>query len=493
MVDSTIGSTQQESFRDSLGIVEKSGKRKWVYPKEPKGRFTNAKNVFSGILLLILFGTPFMTVDGHPFMLFDIINRQFILFGFAFGPHDFYLLGLSMITTIVFIFLFTAVFGRLFCGWVCPQTVFMESVFRKIDYWIEGDHRNQRRLNESTWTGEKLFKKGVKYSVYFVISFLTSNMLLAWIIGVKALEKIITSPVEEHIAGFTAMMLFTGLFYWIFIWFREQACILVCPYGRLQGVLLDPNSIVIAYDNLRGEPRGKIKRSEVRTQGDCIDCNECVVVCPTGIDIRNGTQLECVNCTACIDACDNVMDKIKKPRGLIRYDSLNGIKTKTRKIFTSRVIGYSVVQVLLLSLLVFFVLTRSEIDVTILRTPGMFYQEQQDDKVSNLYDMKVLNKTFEQKDIEVKLLNIEGEIKILGDHKSVPPQEAALTKMFVLLDKESISMMNTPLQFGVYSGGKEILRINTSFLGPVEKKDKKKHDMQDDKTKEEHKGNNHED
>ncbi|MFA6467298.1 MAG: cytochrome c oxidase accessory protein CcoG [Bacteroidota bacterium] len=476
MIESSSSKIETESFRDSLGIVEKSGKRKWVYPKEPKGRFTNARNIFSGILLLILFGTPFISMNGHPFMLFDIIHRKFILFGFAFGPHDFYLLGLSMITSIVFILLFTAVFGRLFCGWVCPQTVFMESVFRKIDYWVEGDNRIQRRLNESPWTGEKIFKKGIKYSAYFIISFLTANMLLAWIIGIPALEILVTDPVSDHVGGFTAMMLFTGLFYFIFIWFREQACILVCPYGRLQGVLLDPNSIVIAYDNLRGEPRGKIKRNVPRTHGDCIDCNECVTVCPTGIDIRNGTQLECVNCTACIDACDTVMDKIKKPRGLIRYDSLNGIKSQTRKIFTTRVIGYSIVQLVLLSLLTFFLFTRSEIDVTILRTPGMFYQEQQNDNVSNLYDMKVLNKTFEQKDIQVKLLNMEGEIRILGDKKDVPPQEVALTKMFVLLHKDAITKMNTPLQFGVYSNGQEIQRITTSFLGPVEKKEKREHD-----------------
>lgn len=459
-----------ESFRDSLGIVEKSGARKWVYPKEPKGRFTNARNVFSGILLLILFGMPFIKVNGHPFMLFDIIHRKFILFGFAFGPQDFYLLGLAMITTIVFIFLFTAVFGRLFCGWVCPQTVFMESVFRKIDYWVEGDHKAQRALNDSPWTGVKLFRKGTKYLIYFVISFLTANMLLAWIIGVDALSVIVTAPVHEHVAGFTAMMLFTGLFYWIFIWFREQACILVCPYGRLQGVLLDQSSIVIAYDNVRGEPRQFLKRNTQRNAGDCIDCKECVVVCPTGIDIRNGTQLECVNCTACIDACDTVMDKIGSPRGLIRYDSVNGIKTSSRKIFTPRVIGYSIVQLVLLTLLTVFLLNRSELDVTILRTPGMFYQEQQDSKVSNLYDMKVVNKTFDTMDVEVKLLNMEGEIRVLGDKKHIPPQEAALTKMFILLKKDAITMMNTPLQFGVYVDGREVHRITTSFLGPVEKK-----------------------
>ncbi len=473
MNEKKIGNVEvegSESFRDSLGIVEKSGKRKWVYPKEPKGRFTNARNIFSSILLLILFGTPFIKIDGYPFMLFDIMNRKFILFGFPFGPHDFYLLGLAMITSIVFIFLFTAVFGRLFCGWVCPQTVFMESVFRKIDYWIEGDHRNQRKLNESSWNGEKILKKGIKYLIYFSISFLTANMLLAWIIGVDALEKIVVAPINEHTSGFIAITLFTGLFYFIFIWFREQACILVCPYGRLQGVLLDPNSIVIAYDYLRGEPRGKIKKNEERTNGDCIDCNECVVVCPTGIDIRNGTQLECVNCTACIDACDTVMDKIDKPRGLIRYVSQNGIKEKVKKIFTPRVIGYTVVQVLLLSLLTYFISTRSEIDITILRTPGMFYQEQPNNMVSNLYDMMVLNKTFTQKNIQIQLLNRNGEIKILGDNKSINPQEIVLTKMFISLDKKSIATMNTPLQIGIYSEGVEIQRVNTSFLGPVEKR-----------------------
>lgn len=461
----------QESFRDSLGIVEKSGKRKWVYPKKPAGRFHRARAAVALFLLAVLFGVPFITVNGQPYMLFDIVNRKFILFGFPFGPHDFFLLGLAMIVSIVFIFLFTAVYGRLFCGWICPQTVFMEMVFRKIDYWIEGDHKQQRRLNDSPWTGEKIIKKGMKYLIYFIISFLVSNMLLAWIIGVDALGKIVTDPIEAHLGGFIAMMLFTGLFYWIFIWFREQACILVCPYGRLQGVLLDPNSIVIAYDFVRGEPRGKLQRNTERTNGDCIDCKECVVVCPTGIDIRNGTQLECVNCTACIDACDYVMTKIKKPKGLIRYDSYNAIKEKRRKILTSRVIGYSTLQILLVGLLSYLLITRSEIDVTILRTPGMFYQEQPDDKVSNLYDIKLLNKTFHPQEIDFQLLEEEGEVKVLGDKIIIPPQESAEAKMFVLLEKEEIKKMNTPVEIAVFANGREIHRIVSSFLGPVEKKE----------------------
>ncbi|MDD8018942.1 MAG: cytochrome c oxidase accessory protein CcoG [Bacteroidota bacterium] len=468
-----VDSGNDQSFRDSLGIVSKSGKRNWVYPKEPKGRYTTARTVMSAILLIILFGTPFIKVGDHPFLLLNIVDRKFIIFGFPFGPHDFFLFGLMMITTIVFVFLFTAVYGRLFCGWICPQTVFMESVFRKIDYWLEGDHRAQKRLNESPWTAEKIIKKGAKYILYFAISFIIGNTLLAYIVGVDGLWKIVIDPPSEHVAGLTAMLVFTGIFYWIFIWFREQACILVCPYGRLQGVLLDPNSLVIAYDFVRGEPRGKMKRNQERALGDCIDCKECVVVCPTGIDIRNGTQLECVNCTACIDACDTVMEKIKKPRGLIRYDSIKGIKERTRKIFTTRVIGYSVVQVVLLTILTYLLATRSEIDTTVFRTPGMFYQDQPHDKVSNLYDIKVLNKTFDAQHVELKLLKGEGDIKMIGDDITVLPQESAQAKMFIFMDKDHVKKMNTPVEVGVYANGKEVQRISTSFLGPVEKKEKK--------------------
>ncbi len=323
-----------ESFRDSLSTVSKEGKRKWVYPKKPSGKFYNARTIVSIILLAILFGTPFIKVDGHPFVLFDVIHRNFIIFGILFGPHDFFLFGLLMITFIVFIFLFTVVFGRVFCGWICPQTIFMEMVFRKIEYWIEGDFRQQMALNKSPWTSEKIFKKTSKQSIFFTISFIISNFFLAYLIGMDQLIKIVTDPPSEHINGLMAMLAFSGVFYWVFSSFREQACTMVCPYGRLQGVLLDQDSVVISYDYVRGEPRGKIRKSETQDKkGDCVDCHLCVDVCPTGIDIRDGVQLECVNCTACIDACDDVMDKIKKPRGLIRYDSLNGIENKEKEKF----------------------------------------------------------------------------------------------------------------------------------------------------------------
>ena len=451
-----------------MGIVSKEGKRLWIYPKKPKGRFYNARTLVSIFLILFLFVTPFIKVGGHPFLLFNFVDRQFIIFGLAFGPHDFYLFGLAAIAFIVFIILFTAVFGRVFCGWICPQTVLLEMVFRKIEYWLEGDAREQRKLDASPWTGKKILKKYSKYSIFFIISFIISNFLLAYIIGIDNLWKIVTDPPSEHVAGLTSMLVFTAFFYWIFAWFREQACILVCPYGRLQGVLLDPNSVVIAYDYVRGEPRGRIKKYEERTQGDCVDCNQCVEVCPTGIDIRNGTQLECVNCTACIDACDEVMDKVKKPRGLIRFASENNIKNRLKFKVTPRIIGYSTLLVLLVTVLTVLLLNRSDIDVNILRTPGMLYQEQPGGMLSNLYNMKIVNKTFDKVPINVKLENVKGEIKLIGrDNIELGPSGILEEKFLVLLPKDEIKMMNTPLYIGVYRGDQKIDDIKTSFLGKV--------------------------
>src|SRR3972149_11040825 len=342
----------EESFRDYIATVTKEGKRKWIYPKKPSGRFYNARTVVSLFLILFLVSTPFIKVNGHLFLLFDFLNRNFILFTIPFGPHDFHLFALAIIALAVFVILFTVIFGRVFCGWACPQTIFMEMVFRKIEYWIEGDFKDQTKLNQAPWTSNKIFKKTIKHAIFFPIAFFMSNIFLSYVIGMDELIKIITAPPSKHIAGFISMLAFSGIFYWIFSYFREQVCTLVCPYGRLQGVLLDQDSIVIAYDNFRGEPRGKLKKNEAKSKlGDCIDCNLCVDVCPTGIDIRNGIQLECVNCTACIDACDVVMDKINRPRGLIRYDSLRGIEKKEKFRFTPRMAGF---KNLLSSVLFFF-------------------------------------------------------------------------------------------------------------------------------------------
>jgi cytochrome c oxidase accessory protein FixG len=457
-------------YRDTLGIVTDEGSRKVIYPRKPKGRFYNMRTVFSLALLAFMFGMPLVKIEGHPFMLFNIISRKFILFGMVFGPHDYFIIALGFIAFTVSIILFTAIFGRIFCGWACPQTVFLEMVFRRIEFWIEGDYLRQKMLNMAPWTGKKIFKKLLKWSIFFSLSVLIANTFLAWIVGTDELLKIIAEPVSRHMGGFTAMLIFSGVFYFIFAWFREYACIYVCPYGRLQGVLLDKNTTVIAYDYVRGEPRGKINKAEERNLGDCIDCKECLAVCPTGIDIRNGTQLECVNCTACIDSCDVVMDKVNKPKGLIRFASENNIIDSAKFRFTGRIIGYSVLLALLTFVLIAFIAMRKPIDVTILRAPGMIYQEQPDNKISNLYSMKLTNKTFDEVPVNIKLENIDGEIKIIGNEIKLQPNDVNETKFLVLLDKSKLTMMNVPLELGIYKNGVMFDVISSTFLGPGKQK-----------------------
>jgi len=342
-------------------------------------------------------------------------------------------------------------------------------VFRKIEYWIEGDAKDQRKLDAEGWNSKKLFKKGLKNVIFFILSFFIAHIFLSYIISLDKVISIITQPPSAHLSGFVAIMSFSLMFYWVFSFFREQACTIVCPYGRLQGVLLDQDSIVIAYDYKRGEPRGKLKKgSEASSKGDCIDCGLCVDVCPTGIDIRNGIQLECVNCTTCIDACDAVMEKINKPKNLIRYDSLNGIENKTKFKITPRMMLYSVILVALIGILGYLLSVRTDYSINILRTPGMLFQEQPKGKVSNVYDLNIVNKTFNETPVQIKLENqSNGELKLVGKDIVLKSQEIVETKFLVFLDKVDLKKMNTPIEIGVYNGSKLIKKVKTSFLGPV--------------------------
>jgi len=468
-LNSQYPSKQDESFRDSIATVTKEGKRIWVYPKKPKGKFYNARNIVTIILLAILFGLPFIKVNGNPFILLNILERKFILFGIPFGPHDFYLLVIAMIIAIISIFLFTVVYGRIFCGWVCPQTIFMEMVYRKIEYWIEGDSYKQRALNKMPWNTEKIFKKSLKQSIFFGLAFLISNTFLAYVIGLDELWIIVTDPPSQHLTGLITILIFSGIFYFIFAFFREQVCIMVCPYGRLQGVMLDENSVVIAYDNIRGEPRGPAKKTKEENLGDCIDCNQCVAVCPTGIDIRNGTQLECINCTACVDACDAIMDKVDRPRGLIRYASKNEIANKVRSLLTPKSIGYTVVLVLLMGLLTFLMSKRKGFELSILRTPGIISQQFDEKRISNLYDFVLTNKTFDEISAQLELKNIDGEIKIIGSDMIAKPQDIIEAKFMIIIDESQIKQLNTKIEIAVTSGDKIIDVIKTSFLGKIKK------------------------
>ncbi|MCG8474951.1 MAG: cytochrome c oxidase accessory protein CcoG [Cytophagales bacterium] len=460
-----------QEFRDSISTVDEDGRRVWVYPKKPtRGKYLKGREFVTYILMAILFAVPFIKIDGHPFFLFNLFERKFILFGVPFWPQDFYLLALGFIAFVVFIVLFTVSFGRIFCGWVCPQTIFMEMVFRRIEYWIEGDANKQKKLDKAPWNSEKVYKKGLKHSIFLMISFLISHMLMSYLIGIDRTLELIRQPPSEHLSGFIALMVFTVIFYWVFSYFREQACIAVCPYGRLQGVFVVKETIAVMYDWVRGEKRGKVKKNQDRSDlGDCIDCNLCVHVCPTGIDIRNGTQLECVNCTACMDACDYVMKKVDKPEGLIRYASYDSIEKGTQKIFTARKRAYTVVLTLIVGLLTFFLLTRSDVETTILRVPGKLYHKQENGNISNLYNVQFVNKTFDDIDLEFRILDMPyARLKRVGDQPlHVKANELLDVIYFIDIPPGEIKKMTTVVRLGVFENGKQIQTLKTKFLGPA--------------------------
>ena len=449
----------EETFRERLGILDKKGARNWIYAKQPKGYFYNWRKLLTYILLTALFVTPFIKIDGHPFMLFNILGREFIIFGVFFAPQDFYIFALVMIFFVVFIIVFTIAFGRLFCGWVCPQTIFLEMLFRRIEYWIEGDANQQRKLNEEKWYTSKIIKKTVKHILFFALSFWIANTFLAYLIGIDALYLLVVETPFKHLYTFSALVIFTGVFYGNFAFFRELSCIIVCPYGRLQSVLLDKNSIVVAYDYIRGEPRGKIKKNELLSsepKGDCVACSLCVQVCPTGIDIRNGTQLECVNCTACIDACDEVMVKTHQPTGLIRYASEENIKHGAKLTFNSRLTSYSIVLFLLATLIGFLLFTRPAIQVQILRAQGTLFYEVNPQTLSNLYNIELMNKTFKKMNVEIKIKNNVGKIKWIDgiNEFSLDKKESRKSTFFIEMPKENLKNISTKIELLIFINGK---------------------------------------
>ncbi len=494
----TIASDKKGSYRDSVATISKEGKRNFINPKQPKGRLYNLRTWFSIFYLIVFFTLPFIKVNGEPLLMINVLDRKFIIFGMVFWPQDFFIFGIGMLTFVVFVIVFTVVFGRIFCGWACPQTIFMEMVFRKIEYWIDGDAGQQKQLRSMPWNGQKIFKRVFKFVVFFVISFIIANFFLAYLISMDRLLGYVSHP-GANVGTLISLLVFTTVFFFVYWWFREQACIVVCPYGRLQGVLLDKNSIVVAYDRLRGEPRGKHSKQtrpvveekedckctdckgdggckdaaakfeavQPKPPGDCIDCNACVRVCPTGIDIRNGTQLECVNCTACIDACDAIMVGIDKPVGLIRYASENSITQGVRLKLTGRIKAYIAVLSLLISLLVFLLVSRTDLDARLMRTAGMTYNTLPDGRITNLYNLKLANKTHKDIPYSLKLENVKGEIEFVGSSiLLVKKEDYSHLQFFVKLDKKELKGWKTVLLIGMYEDGKKIKTITAKFIGP---------------------------
>lgn len=497
--------------------VKPPGNRQWLYPRVVKGRYYRWRAIVAWVLLALLFAGPFLSRDGQPLFLFNIIERKFNFFGVTFWPQDFYLVAIGLLALIVFIALFTVVYGRVFCGWVCPQTIFLEMVFRRIEIWIEGDQNRNggpalKRLDAAPWTADKIGKKALKHSLFLLISFAISNTFLAYVIGKDALLEIMTDNPANHLGGLSAILIFTGVFYAVFAHVREIVCTTICPYGRLQTVLLDRQTVVVAYDDVRGEPRGKLKKQDIRTGhrnetsplpglptsdrttvgtplafsdtgitvhsdtitgkaapavGDCIDCTLCVQVCPTGIDIRHGIQMECVNCTQCIDACDEVMDKIGRPRGLIRYDSLEGIQTRKPWHITPRMVGYSVVLLLLTGVWAFLMVGRNDLDTTLLRAPGQLFQRETGGMVSNLYLVEVVNKTHHARPVSFRIKYPGATLKMVQPITTLPADELTKGMFFIMLPEKSIQQSSTKLTVEVVSDGVVLDNVKTTFSGPA--------------------------
>ena len=462
-------SESDQSYRDALSTVDKKGKRIWLYPKKPSGKYFNKRKIVSYLLLLWLLSAPYIKIGGEQLILLNVLERKFVFFGKVFGPQDFHIFALSMITAVVVIVLFTLVYGRLFCGWICPQTIFMEMLFRRIEYWIEGDRNHQIKLSKMPWNTEKLIKRGGKNILFYLISVFIANTFLAYLIGSDELLLMVQEGPGEHMSTFVSLLIFSFVFYGVFAWLREQVCTTICPYGRLQGVLLDKNSMVVTYDYKRGENRAKFKKNEVRSdlnKGDCIDCNQCVLVCPTGIDIRNGTQLECTNCTACIDACDNMMDAVGLDKGLIRYSSEESIRTGSRFQFSFKAKAYTVVLAILVSVLIAVVAMRNPITSNIFRVRGTDYAKMADGRISNTFNVVLINNSGEGKKIDLKVSGNNATIEKIG--KNWYLKEDAEFKGTFLLIKQAEDVVNgEEIQLEIYGDGELLDKEDVKFTGPI--------------------------
>ncbi|MCR5889702.1 cytochrome c oxidase accessory protein CcoG [Hymenobacter sp. J193] len=459
------------SFRDTIATVDAAGKRVWLYPKKPGGRLYRYRKWLSYGLLALLFAGPWLRIHGLPLLMLNLPARRFIILGQIFWPQDFFILLLGSLTFVLFIIIFTVVYGRVFCGWVCPQTIFLEMVFRRIEYWLEGDAPQQKALDRADWDWNKTWRKTTKHALFLILSFLIANTFLAYIIGTDELLQIVTDRPAGHLGGLASMVLFTGLFYAVFARFREQVCTIACPYGRLQGVLLDKNSLVVAYDYKRGEPREKLRKNQERTAGDCIDCHQCVQVCPTGIDIRNGAQqMECTNCTACIDACNTIMTLVNLPEGLIRHASENDIAQGTRPRFTGRMKVLSGVLGVLLVVMTGLLVSRANVAATVLRTPGQLFQKTDRGSITNLYNISVINKTNRPYPLTLRVLEpAQGTISLVGTASlTLPAQGMTEGVFFAELPRRTLLRTNQKIRIGLYSGNELIAETSTKFLGPVQ-------------------------
>lgn len=455
--------------------INKDGSRNFIHPADVKGKWTTSRNIVFAVLMVIYLVLPFIDIGGHPAVFLDFPNRRFYLFGGTFNAQDFWMMFFLLTGLAFAIIILTTIWGRVWCGYACPQTVFLEGVFRRVERWIEGPRNVRMKRNKGPWNVDKVWRKTLKHTLFILLSLFFSHFFLSYFISLPALMDMIGRPPGEHMEAFIWMASLSVILYGNFAWFREQLCVIICPYGRLQSTMTDKDTKVVLYDHNRGEPRGKAKKKKkgaeaepVEAKGDCIDCGRCVQVCPTGIDIRNGLQLECIGCYACVDACDTVMDKVKKPRGLVRYDSLNSLDGERKGILRPRLAIYVVVILAWIGGLTYAVNSRESFEANLLRTNGGVPFIMDDGVVQNMINLHIVNKTDARQTYHVVPIedpNVPFDYTVSMSEVNLNGGSAADAVVIVRLPQERMRS-GLQVRFSVTQEGGDTHEAAATFLGP---------------------------
>lgn len=450
--------------RESVTTINQDGSRFFLHPADVHGRFTFWRRVVAILLVAIYVLLPWIKINGYPAVFLDVINRRFHLFGLTFAAQDLWL-AFFFITGIGFsLFVVTALFGRLWCGWACPQTVFLEHFYRRIERWIEGDHTKRKQLDARIWDAEKIAKRILKHGIFVIISLLIAHMFIAYFISIPQLYEWMRTSPTEHWGTFLFVFIASAMIYFNFSWFREQLCLVICPYGRLQSAMIDDDSIVIGYDENRGEPRGPAKKPGF---GDCINCLRCVNVCPTGIDIRHGLQVECIGCSNCIDACDAIMDKLGRPRGLVRYDSLNGLAGKPKSILRPRLFLYAVLMLLGATAMTLSAMQLRSANMNVVRMTGAPYFVTDED-LRNQYLIRIINKETHPQTFTLKVDSGDQIFTAQGFNEpiTVEPMGEEVRPLIITVSRDGYNG-KFPVTINLSNDNGEVLvSRKAEFLGP---------------------------
>lgn len=466
-----------EASEEVLSTMTKEGTRRWMYPTVSKGRFYDKRMIVGWLLIAFFVSLPLLKINGHPAILLDFVHREFSFFGVVFYPTDTFLLMLLGIGLILTVVLGTALLGRVWCGWGCPQTVYLEFVYRPIERWLEGKEHIRQKRDADPFAFDNLWRKLLKWAIYLVISFLLANVFVSYFVGWERLSAWMQHSPFENWGFFSLMTGTTALVFFDFTYFREQMCLITCPYARMQSVLLDKDSMIVSYDPSRGEPRGHRSKKQLEAEaegtkgalGDCIDCLACVRTCPTGIDIRKGLQMECVACTQCIDACDSIMTKIHKPTGLIRYTSENTLSGKSSRIIRPRVMVYIVLLVGIWSFLGISLFNRQDYDLSVIRHPSAPFIKLSETEVMNRVRVRARNQTAKTANLKLTVAEPQNiRVQMIGAPTiALKPAEMQHVEAFIIVPTAYFkNKTDIPATIRFTSADGKTTDIPFSLIGP---------------------------